>query len=379
MKRLLLALVVALLLAGAGCLDTTGDDPADEFETPIVDDADTDPPDEDASADDSTPTPTPDDTPPDNAGDDTQSPETAVEGELELHHIDVGQADSTLIVTPENETILIDTGDWRPAGEGVIAYLEDLGIDRIDHLVATHGHADHIGGHAAIIEHFEEENNGIGAIYDSGVPHDSQTYENYLDAVEEYDHELLIVEEGDELPLDSEDVEVLVLNPPDGESGDDLHYNSVALRITFGEFSYLTTGDAEEDAEQRMVEEWSDELTVDVYQAGHHGSSTSSTPSFLDEVDPEIAVISSNLDSQYGHPHDEVLETFDEHGIETYWTGVHGDIVITTDGNSIETTPEQAFSTDPLDHLAKKHEAESSLGFKDPSAGIDTAQARIPG
>jgi competence protein ComEC len=379
MKRLLLALVVALLLAGTGCIDAADDNPADEIETSAVGDADTPRHDEDDTGDDSTATPTPDEKRTDNAGDGTKSPVTAVEGELELHHIDVGQADSTLIITPENETILIDTGGWRPDGEEVIAYLEDLGIDRIDHLVATHGHADHIGGHAAVIEHFEEEKDGIGAIYDSGVPHDSQTYENYLDAVDEYNHELLVVEESDELPLDSEDVEVLVLNPPDGESGDELHHNSVALRITFGEFSYLTTGDAEKEAEQRIVEEWSDELGADVYQAGHHGSSTSSTQSVIDEVEPDMAVISSNLDSQYGHPHDEVLESFDERGIETYWTGVHGDIVITTDGSNIETTTESDFSTDPLDLRAEKHDNESSLGFRDPSVWIDTAQTRIPG
>jgi competence protein ComEC len=379
MKRLLLALVVALLLAGTGCIDAADDNPADKIETSAVDNADTPRHDEDDTGDDSTATPTPDEKRTDNAGDDTKSPETAVEGELELHHIDVGQADSTLIVTPEDETILIDTGGWRPAGEEVIAYLEDHGIDRIDHLVATHGHADHIGGHAAVIEHFEEEKDGIGAIYDSGVPHDSQTYGNYLDAVDEYNHELLIVEDGDELPLDSDDVDVLVLNPPNGDSGDDLHHNSVALRITFGEFSYLMTGDAEEEAEQRMVEEWGDELAADVYQAGHHGSSTSSTQSFMNEVEPDIAVISSNLDSQYGHPHDEVLEAFDERGIETYWTGVHGDIVLTTDGSSIEATTEYDVSTDPLDLLAEKHESESSLDFRDPSAWIDTAQTRIPG
>ncbi|MCU4926886.1 MBL fold metallo-hydrolase [Halobacteria archaeon AArc-dxtr1] len=276
---------------------------------------------------------------------------TVPDGELEIHHVDVGQADSTLLVTPDGETILVDTGDWRQDGADVIDALESAGIDRIDHLVATHAHADHIGGHAAVIEHFETEHDGVGAIYDSGVPHDSATYESYLDAVEAYGHELLIVEEGDTLPIDDEAVTADVVNPPSGESGGDLHYNSVALVVEFGEVRYLTTGDAEADAEERLVDERGDEIDADIYQAGHHGSATSSTPDFVDAVDPEIAVISSGYDSQYGHPHDDVVERFADRGIETYWTGVHGDIVLTTDGESIEVSTSQSFSTDAADLL----------------------------
>ena len=279
------------------------------------------------------------------------------DGELNIHHLDVGQADSTLIVTPAGETILIDTGDWRQDGSGVIDYLEEQEIDRIDHLVATHAHADHIGGHAAVIEHFEENRGGIGAAYDSGVVADTNTYENYLDAIEAYGVTLFEVEEGDSLPIADDAVEATVLNPPAGDSGSDLHYNSVTLAIEFGEYRYLTTGDVESDGERRMVDEWASELDATIYQAGHHGSSTSSTDPFLDAVDPQVAVISSGYESQYGHPHDEVLETFDERGIETYWTGVHGDVVITTDGIddtgvTVETTEE--FSSDAIDLLEEK-------------------------
>ena len=236
----------------------------------------------------------------------------------------------------------------------MIAYLEELKIDRIDHLVATHAHADHIGGHDEIIAWAEEEGDGIGAAYDSGVPHDSATYDRYLDAIEDYDVELFIVEEGDELPLEDETVSALILNPPAGDSGDDLHYNSVSLLVEFGDFSYVTTGDAEQDAEDRMVEQWVDELPADVYQAGHHGSTTSSTQPFLGTVDPEIAVISSAYDSQYGHPHDEVLEEFGEMEIETYWTAVHGDVVLRNDGDSISVETSDEFSTDPADILEEK-------------------------
>ena len=147
---------------------------------------------------------------------------------------------------------------------------------------------------------------------------------------------LFEIEEGDEIPIMG--VEATVLNPPeDGDvhRQDDLHYNSLTLALEFGEFTHLVTGDAETDAEARMIDEWGEDLDADVYQAGHHGSSTSSTSPFLDHVDPEIAVISSAYDSQYGHPHDEVLEAFADRGIETYWTGVHGDVVVTTDGETV--------------------------------------------
>ena len=292
---------------------------------------------------------------PEAESEDSEDAPIRVDGELEIHHIDVGQADAALIRTPDGETIVIDTGDWRQDGSGVLEYLDVHGVDRIDHLISTHGHADHIGGHAAIIEHYETERNGIGAVYDSGVTHTSQTYERYLDAVDEYDVELFVVEEGDELPIDDVNVSGLVVNPPTGDSGSNLHDNSVAVVFEFGDVRYLTTGDAETAAETRMIEAWAEELNADIYQAGHHGSTTSSTPQFLDTVDPEIAIISSNFDSQYGHPHDEILEAFGERGIETYWTGVHGDIVLTTDGSAIAVETTNEFSSDAFELLEAKH------------------------
>ncbi|PSP15615.1 MBL fold metallo-hydrolase [Halobacteriales archaeon QH_10_67_13] len=291
-----------------------------------------------------------------------------VTGQLETHHIDVGQADATLIRTPADETILIDSGGWRQDGSDVIEYLDEQGVDRIDHLVATHPHADHIGGHAAIIEAFETDHDGIGTVYDAGVPHTSQTYENYLDAVDEHGHELQIVRSGDELPLAGQNVTATVLNPPEGADGADLHDASVGVLIEFGDVRYLTTGDAEQEVEAQLLERWAGELDADIYQAGHHGSSTSSSEAFLDAVDPEIAIISSALDSQYGHPHDETLEAFADREIETYWTGTHGDVVVTTDGSTVDVTTTEAAPTDPTELLGVKSEAASEA--IDPRAAI---------
>jgi len=334
-RQLLLVLAVVLTVILAGCAGLgVGDDGVDDTlnsDEPEID--------SEAGEDDSS---------------GTTEPVTDTDGELEVHHIDVGQGDATFIITPSGETILIDSGDWRQRGQQVVDYLDELGVERIDHLVATHGHADHIGGHDEIIAYYETEHNGIGAAYDSGVAATSQTYERYLDAIEEYDVELFVVEEGDELPIGDDQLSALVLNPPEGDSGTDLHSNSLSIVFEFGEFRYLTTGDAETAAEQRMIDEWADELDADAYHAGHHGSSTSSTEPFMSEVQPSIAIISSGYDSQYGHPHDEVLERFDEFGIETYWTGVHGDIVLLTDGDAIDVETADSFSNDPLDLLEEK-------------------------
>ena len=376
MRRSLVVASVALVVLLAGCAGLPGgDSPDDDLLEESPDHVATPTPDDDtdesiSNGDDTADTD-------EQTVDDDDTPATT-DGELELHHIDVGQADATLIITPAEETILIDTGDWRQGGEGVIEYLENEGIDRIDHLVATHAHADHIGGHDAIIEWAETDGDGIGAAYDSGVPHTSQTYERYLDAVEEHDVELFTVEEGDELPIDG-DLNALVVNPPAGDSGNDLHYNSVSLVIEFGEFTYLTTGDAETDAEARMVDEWAGELDADVYQAGHHGSSTSSTPAFLDAATPETAIISSAYDSQYGHPHDEVLEAFGDRNIETYWTAVHGDVIVTADGEGdVEVETDAAFSADAGDLLDEKPTDEDQQSIEHP-AGVTPQLGAVTG
>ncbi|WP_247729164.1 ComEC/Rec2 family competence protein [Halovivax limisalsi] len=286
---------------------------------------------------------------------------------LEIHHLDVGQGDATVVVEPGGETMVVDSGDWHDEGEAVIDFLDARGIDRVDHLVSTHAHSDHIGGHADLIEYLETEGDGVGAVYDSGVAHTTETYENYLDAIESHDVTLYEVQDGD--TIDVGDANVEFLNPPADASSDDIDYNSVALRLAYGDVTYLTTGDAGEAAESRMVDDRGEALDVDVYQAGHHGSSTSSTPPFLDAVDPSIAVVSSAYDSQYGHPHDEVLQAFDDREIETYWTGVHGDVVVATDGTSIAVEPATDGPTDAGELLEEKPADESAAPMRVGGAG----------
>ncbi|GAA0215772.1 lamin tail domain-containing protein [Halobaculum roseum] len=277
-----------------------------------------------------------------------QSQAPSPEGTMEIHFINVGQSASTLIIGPTGETMLIDTGDFRTDGEHVLAYLKANDIERVDHLVVTHNDADHIGGNAAVIEYLETEGEGVGAVYDPGIAASTQTYEAYLDAVEEYDVTLYEVREGDQLPF--EGVETRVLGPPDPYLDvDGRNENGIVLHLTFGQTSFLHTGDAEERQEEYLVDEYGASLNATVYKAGHHGSDSSSSSELLDLVSPKVTVISSAYDSQYGHPHEVVLERFAERSIPAYWTATHGTVVLESNGSAVTVKTQARAPTNPLE------------------------------
>jgi competence protein ComEC len=269
-------------------------------------------------------------------------------GTLEVHFINVGQGDSTLIVGPTGETVLVDTGDFRDDGTYVLDYLQSRGIDRIDALVSTHADADHIGGNAAVIEHFETEGEGIGAVYDPGVTASTATYDRYLDAVERHDVPLYRTLAGDRIPLDG--ARVSVLGPPqtplaDGERNE----NSIVLRVEFGRTSVLLPGDAGPVEEPYLVDNHEEALDVTLLKAGHHGSSSSTSAALLNAATPKAVVVSSAYDSRYGHPHEEVLGRLASRSIPTYWTATHGTVVATSDGTVIEVATQAAATTRPRD------------------------------
>ncbi|MDT3433270.1 lamin tail domain-containing protein [Haloarcula sp. 1CSR25-25] len=292
-----------------------------------------------APADVSTPDPTPTAT----AAETT----TAANGTVEVHYINVGQSVSTLVVGPTGETMLIDTGHFTDDGEYVLQYLQRHDIDRIDHLVVSHNDADHIGGNAAIIEYYETEADGIGIIYDPGIAASTKTYERYLDAVEEHDVTLYETREGDSIQF--EGVDTQVLGPPEPYLENDArNENSIVLKLTHGETSFLLTGDAEDDQEGYLVDEYGNQLQATVMKAGHHGSSSSTSGDLLDAVQPKAVIISSAYDSQYGHPTEEVLQRLHDRSMPTYWTATHGDIVLVSDGAGVSVRTQQAAPTDPL-------------------------------
>ena len=277
---------------------------------------------------------------------DTGSDAATANGSLEVHFINVGQSVSTLVVEPDGETMLVDTGHYNDDGEHVLEYLRNHDIERIDRLVTSHNDADHIGGNAAIIDYYETEADGVGAVYDPGIAASTQTYGEYLDAIEEHDVTLYETREGDSIAFGNVTVEVL--GPPEPYLENEArNENSIVLKLAHGETSFMLSGDAEDDQEEYLVETYGGELRSTVLKAGHHGSSSSSSGAFLDAVDPEVAVVSSAHDSQYGHPHEEVLRRLADRSVSTHWTATHGDVVFVSDGETVSIRTQRDAPTEP--------------------------------
>ncbi|WP_188208144.1 MBL fold metallo-hydrolase [Alkalibacillus aidingensis] len=256
-----------------------------------------------------------------------EKPSSEIEDELTAHYFDVGQADSTLLTyTHEGEDyhILIDTGDWTSSD--VTYYLNDLGVEQLDLLIGTHVHADHIGQMEEVVENFS-----VDEVWMTGNEGTSQTYENALAAIETNDvgyHEPRV---GEAYEIGVLEVEVLHPSQLTGDFNDD----SVSTRMTYGDISFLFTGDAEATGEAAMLR-GNAQLDAHILQLGHHGSSTSTSPDFLAAVNPEVAIYSAGANNSYGHPHEEVVERVQASGIDLYGTDVHGTIVVTTDGEAYQ-------------------------------------------
>jgi len=269
-------------------------------------------------------------------------------GILEVHFINVGQSVSTLVVGPAGETMLIDTGHYQDDGEYVLQYLRAHNVDRIDYMMTSHNDADHIGGNAAVINYYETEAQGVGAVYDPGIAASTQTYSEYLDAIEEHSVTLYETRTGAVIPF--EGVDVQVLGPPEPYLENEArNENSIVLKLTHGQTSFLLTGDAEDGQEAQLVGRYGDQLQATVLKAGHHGSASSTSGQLLDAVDPERVIISSAYDSQYGHPDPAVLQRLADRSIPTYWTATHGDIVLVSNGDAVSVRTQQAAPQDAPD------------------------------
>ena len=251
---------------------------------------------------------------------------------LTLSFINVGQGDSILVILPNAKTLLIDGGERESWGK-VLEPLQEYGLNYIDVVVATHPHADHIGGLIDFIK-----NVSIGQILDSGQVYTTQTFEDFLDAIEKEQIPLTSVREGESISLDPK-VKINVLNPPanlpDGaDNEEEFNDNSVVVKLSYGEFSALLTGDMQETNEARLVIKNASAVDVEVLKVGHHGSRTSSSSSFSNAVSPKVAIISLGPGNNYGHPHQEVLDRLSAVGIEQiYRTDLDDTVTLTTNGS----------------------------------------------
>ena len=246
--------------------------------------------------------------------------------ELKVHIIDVGQADCIFVQAPE-KNMLIDAGNDADSNL-IISYLKNLGISKIDIVVGTHPHEDHIGSLDTVINTFD-----VGKIYMPKVSHNTKTFEDVLTAIKNKGLKVTTAIAGVSLDLGKGLTAKMLA--PNSSKYNDLNDYSAVIKLAFGNTSFLFTGDAETVSEQEMLAKKND-LKADVLKIGHHGSSSSTSEAFLKAVSPKYAVICVGKDNSYGHPDNNTLYTLAKNKVEVLRTDLNGTIIITSDGKNIE-------------------------------------------
>lgn len=250
---------------------------------------------------------------------------TADEPRLYFHAIDVGQGDSFFFILPAGETMLVDAGTSSSAKK-LVSYLKGLGVKKIDTLVATHPHSDHIGGMRAVMDNF-----AIGEVWDSGYAHGSNLQIKFYQAI--VDGKIPFGRPKRGFVREAGGVLIEVLGPVTEMKGtsSDANNNSLVLRVSYGEVSFLMTGDMEE-AERRSISPFP---VSTVLKAAHHGGRSGMDAKLLREVDPLAIVFSYGKNNSYGHPHKEVLQLLTRHGGIKRFDTAEGTAVFWTDGKKL--------------------------------------------
>lgn len=297
------------------------------------------------------------------------APAPTVTGELTVHFLDVGQADCTLLQC-DGETLLIDGGNVEDS-DRVVAYLLDQNVTKLDYVVCTHAHEDHVGGLPAVLAVFETAN-----LWCPVTDYDSRCFEDFLYYADQQNLSLTCPDPGSTYALG--DAEITVLGPV--SEYDETNNTSIVLRVDYGETSFLFTGDAERQVEQDILDAGFD-VSATVLKAGHHGSSTSNSYRWLREVSPVYTVIPVGADNAYGHPHEEVLSRLQDADVTVYRTDLQGHIVCRSDGSRVTfSTQKHTAAASP----AQRAESELLIGnrnskkFHLPScSGLPVEQNRV--
>nr|WP_051585740.1 ComEC/Rec2 family competence protein [Caldanaerobius polysaccharolyticus] len=261
-----------------------------------------------------------------------QSPEVLAKKELVVSYIDVGQGDSILVQGPSGKNMLIDAG-IPEEGSKVVSYLKSRGVKKIDVLVATHPHSDHIGGMPDVIYAFP-----VNKVYMPKVGNNTYSYEKLLVAIKRKGLKVTTARAGVSLDLGS-GVQVTIL-APNSSHYDDLNEYSAVIKLRYGDTSFLFEGDAGAISEKEMLKLGYD-LKADVLKVGHHGSAYSTSMAFLEAVSPRYAVISVGRYNDYGHPARVTLNRLRSQGVAIYRTDEKGTIIAFSDGKDISFTFEK--------------------------------------
>lgn len=239
---------------------------------------------------------------------------------LNIYFFDVGQADSILLVN-NNESMLIDAGN-NADGDLVVENLKKLGISKLNYVIGTHPHEDHIGGLDDVIDNFEIEN-----VFLPKVQTNTKTFEDVLDSVSNKNLEIESPEVGKTFNVGDCSCEIMLCGDGSKDEEDNLNLSSIVVRVVFENQSYLFMGDSETENEESRS--WPQ---TNVIKIGHHGSDTSSSQNFLNQVSPQIAVIQVGKDNSYSHPKQSIIERLEKMGIVIYRTDEKGNILIQSDG-----------------------------------------------
>ena len=248
---------------------------------------------------------------------------------LKVHYLDVGQGDSIFIELPNNETMLIDAAESYQS-ENIINYLKNLNYQKIDYVIGTHPHTDHIGGLKDIINTFE-----IGKIYMPKVVSTTKTYESLLMAIKDKNLKINTAKAGTTI-IDTDTLKINIL-APNNSTYTELNNYSAVSKITYGTTKFLFMGDAEKLSENEIKEN----VTADVIKIGHHGSNTSSSIDFIKKVNAKYGIISVSLNNKYNLPKEETITNWENSGTKIYLTSTNGTIRASSDGTNIKIESEK--------------------------------------
>ena len=266
----------------------------------------------------------------------------AIAGTVQVHVLDVGQGDAVLIEAPGDKKVLVDAGTGKSK---VTQQLQERGIKKLNLVVATHPHADHIGGMAQVLKSFD-----VGMYVDNGMTHTTLTYSRTTAVVEKQGIPYRAGVSGRVFNIGDE-VKLTVLHPRSTllrGTRSDLNSNSVVLRLDHKDICFLFTGDAEDPTERALLNGGLDEC--DVLKVAHHGSGHSTSDSFLRAVKPRYAAISAGAKNRYGHPDEDTLARLASAGVTVHRTDTEGTITFTSNGKKVSvSTAKKAPSAGPGD------------------------------